>query len=145
MRSKLGLFTEEPEDKALVDDLLLWMERTSADFTNTFRNLTMADRSEDARRLDAQFDAWHSRLDARRARQTQSRAEAEALMRAHKPAFIPRNHKVEEALQAASGNDDFTVMQRLLDVLATPYDHDRDLPAFSAPGDSRTYRTFCGT
>ncbi|MDQ3149450.1 MAG: hypothetical protein M3Q38_05945, partial [Chloroflexota bacterium] len=63
----------------------------------------------------------------------------------HNPAFIPRNHKVEEALQAASGTDDFTVMQRLLDVLATPYDHDLDLPAFSTPGDSRTYRTFCGT
>ena len=40
MRSKLGLFTEEPEDKALVDDLLAWMQRRSADFTNTFRALT---------------------------------------------------------------------------------------------------------
>ena len=145
MRSKLGLFTEEPEDKALVDDLLLWMERTSADFTNTFRTLTTGARAEDARKADPQFDAWHTRLDARRARQAQPFAEAEALMRRHNPAVIPRNHKVEEALQAASGNDDFSVMQRLLEVLATPYDHDLDLPAFSTPGDSRTYRTFCGT
>ncbi|MDQ3488614.1 MAG: YdiU family protein [Acidobacteriota bacterium] len=145
MRSKLGLFTEDPEDKALVDDLLLWMERTSADFTNTFRTLTTRARAEGARKADPQFDAWHTRLDARRARQAQPFAEAEALMRRHNPAVIPRNHKVEEALQAASGNDDFTVMQRLLEVLATPYDHDLDLPAFSTPGDSRTYRTFCGT
>ncbi len=145
MRSKLGLFTEEPDDKALVDDLLLWMERTSADFTNTFRTLTTRARAEDARKADPQFDAWHTRLDARRARQAQPFTEAEALMRRHNPAFIPRNHKVEEALQAASGNDDFTVMQRLLDVLATPYDHDRDLPTFSTPGERGTYRTFCGT
>ncbi len=145
MRSKLGLFTEEPDDKALVDDLLLWMERTSADFTNTFRTLTTRARAEDPRKADPEFDAWHTRLDARRARQPQPFAEAEALMRRHNPAVIPRNHKVEEALQAASGNDDFTVMQRLLEVLATPYDHDLDLPAFSTPGDSRSYRTFCGT
>ena len=40
MRAKLGLFTEEETDKALVDDLLAWMQRSSADFTNTFRALT---------------------------------------------------------------------------------------------------------
>ena len=54
-------------------------------------------------------------------------------MRRHNPAFIPRNHLVEEALQAATGDHDLSVMERLLDVLATPYDHDRDLPMFSAP------------
>ncbi len=40
MRAKLGLFTQEDGDKALVDDLLAWMQRRSADFTNTFRSLT---------------------------------------------------------------------------------------------------------
>ena len=58
-------------------------------------------------------------------------------MRRHNPAFIPRNHKVEEALLAATSGDDFSVMERLLDVLATPYDHDRDLPTFSTPGSAR--------
>ena len=52
-------------------------------------------------------------------------------MRRHNPAFIPRNHNVEEALQAATSADDYSVMERLLDVLATPYDHGRDLPMFS--------------
>jgi uncharacterized protein YdiU (UPF0061 family) len=52
----------------------------------------------------------------------------------------------EEALLAAISRNDLSVMERLLEVLATPYDHDRDLPTFSAsgPGD-RPYRTFCGT
>ncbi len=67
-------------------------------------------------------------------------------MRQHNPAFIPRNHNVEAALTAATTNHDFSVMERLLEVLATPYDHERDLPMFSAPGsDERPYRTFCGT
>ena len=67
-------------------------------------------------------------------------------MRRHNPAFIPRNHLVEEALRAATTEHDFSVMERLLDVLATPYDHRRDLPKFSTPGErERPYRTFCGT
>jgi uncharacterized protein YdiU (UPF0061 family) len=145
MRSKLGLFTAEAEDKALVDDLLAWMQRTSADFTNTFRDLSTSARAEAARRADSEFEAWHARLDARRAGQPQSLAEGEALMRRSNPAFIPRNHKVEEALRAASAGD-LTVMHQLLDVLSKPYDHDRDVPAFSAPGEQTgNYRTFCGT
>nr|MBA3949688.1 YdiU family protein [Acidobacteriota bacterium] len=123
MRAKLGLFTEEPEDRALVDDLLAWMHATSADFTNTFRDLsTVTD------------PVWQERLAARRPRQPQSN-----------PAFIPRNHKVEEALYAATGGDS-SVMEQLLNVLRSPYDHSRDLPAFSTPPhDSGAYRTFCGT
>ena len=70
-------------------------------------------------------------------------------MRRHNPAFIPRNHNVEEALHAATTSDDCSAMDRLLDVLATPYDHGRDFPQFSLPGPSgageRPYRTFCGT
>jgi uncharacterized protein YdiU (UPF0061 family) len=66
-------------------------------------------------------------------------------MRQHNPAVIPRNHNVEAALTAATAGD-LSVMERLLEVLATPYDHDRDLPMFSAPGSSaQPYRTFCGT
>jgi uncharacterized protein YdiU (UPF0061 family) len=149
MRAKLGLFTQEPEDKPLVDDLLAWMQRTSADFTNTFRSLTNANpASTPAPASDPgpEFEAWRRRLEARRGRQPQSPAEVEALMRRHNPAFIPRNHNVEEALLAATEGHDLSVMQRLLDVLAAPYDHDRDEPLFSTPGsDQRAYRTFCGT
>jgi uncharacterized protein YdiU (UPF0061 family) len=66
-------------------------------------------------------------------------------MRRHNPAFIPRNHKVEEALDAAMGRD-YSVMERLLDVLRAPYAYDRELPDYSAPPrDARGYRTFCGT
>ncbi len=145
MRAKLGLFTQEDGDKALVDDLLAWMQRRSRDFTNTFRSLTSGRIIEDSTNADPELEAWHRRLTARRGRQPQSPAEAEDLMRRHNPAFIPRNHIVEEALEAATA-DDYSVMERLLDVLATPYDHGRDLPTFSTPSpDEWPYRTFCGT
>jgi protein adenylyltransferase len=146
MRGKLGLFTQEDADKRLVDDLLAWMQQRSVDFTNTFNALTTGDLADTASQADPDLQEWHRRLAARRERQPHSRAEVEALMRRHNPAVIPRNHKVEEALEAATDADDFSVMQRLLEVLATPYDHDRDLPAFSSPSPSQwPYRTFCGT
>jgi uncharacterized protein YdiU (UPF0061 family) len=150
MRAKLGLFTQEAEDKALADDLLAWMHKRSADFTNTFRSLTNGQAIECANAsadpADAEFEAWRGRLDARRARQPQPPAEVEALMRRSNPAFIPRNHKVEEALLAATEGHDLAVLEQLLDVLTSPFDYSRDLPAFSTPGaDQRSYRTFCGT
>ena len=146
MRGKLGLFTPEPDDAALVGDLLAWMHRRSADVTNTFRSLTSGRLLEEVSNPDADLEAWQSRLKARRLRQPQSPEEAKALMQQHNPAVIPRNHNVENALLAATSQNDVSVMNRLLEVLATPYDHRRDLPTFSAPASGGApYRTFCGT
>ena len=146
MRAKLGLFTKEDGDKTLVDDLLAWMHRRSADFTNTFRALTVERPVGDATDGDPEVEAWHRRLAVRRGRQPQSATEVENLMRAHNPAFIPRNHNVEAALEAAISADDYSAMEQLLDVLATPYDHERDVPIFTTPGAGESlYRTFCGT
>ena len=146
MRSKLGLFNAEDGDNALIGDLLAWMLRQSADFTNVFRSLSHAAAAAPAASADADYAAWHGRLEARRSRQQQPASAVEELTRRHNPAFIPRNHLVEEALLAATEEHDYTTMERLLDVLATPYDHDRDVPDFTRPGtDGRSYRTFCGT
>jgi uncharacterized protein YdiU (UPF0061 family) len=144
MRAKLGLFTREDDDRTLAADLLAWMQRHSADFTNTFRSLTAGRPIAGCAGADAELDAWHRRWEARVARQPQSVLEARQLMRQHNPAIIPRNHIVEEALVAATDENDLSALERLLDAVATPYDHDRDLPAFTAPG-AGGYRTFCGT
>ena len=146
MRSKLGLFTAEDGDQALIDDLLAWMTLRTADFTNVFRSLSRAAAAPEDAGADADVAEWYRRLEARRCRQPQPAAAVRELMRASNPAFIPRNHLVEEALLAATDDHDYTVMRRLLDVLAKPYDHDRDLPLFSEPGKADGhYRTFCGT
>jgi len=108
--------------------------------------LTSGRLAGEATSADPELEGWHRRWQARRERQPQPPAEAETLMRQHNPAFIPRNHNVEAALLAATARHDFSVMAQLLEVLAAPYDHERDLPAFSAPGQGdQPYRTFCGT
>jgi uncharacterized protein YdiU (UPF0061 family) len=136
MRGKLGLFTEE-------DD---WMQGRAADFTNTFRMVSSPALVEAMTRADAAFGEWYARLEARRGRQPQSAREAEELMRRHNPVVIPRNHKVEEALAAATTGHDFGVLERLLEVLRQPFDHDRDPGDFGVPARSgRPYQTFCGT
>jgi uncharacterized protein YdiU (UPF0061 family) len=136
MRAKLGLFTEESSDAVLIQDLLDWMLRTKSDFTNTFRSLSSTTAETD----------WHQRWQARLRQQPQSANEVADLMRRHNPAVIPRNHKVEEALAAAE-KDDLSVMQRLLAVLAKPYDNSQHQPDYMtpAPQDSCAYQTFCGT
>jgi uncharacterized protein YdiU (UPF0061 family) len=68
---------------------------------------------------------------------------------AHHPAVIPRNHRVEAALTAAVEDDELRPLERLLDVLSTPYDQERAAAAPEyrepAPADAPPYRTFCGT
>jgi uncharacterized protein YdiU (UPF0061 family) len=135
MRAKLGLLTEEADDAKLIQDLLDWMQESEADFTNTFADLT-----------NGRFEPsdWHQRWQARLARQPQPRAAAIDLMRRHNPAFIPRNHKVEEAL-AAANEGHMQPFHDLLAVISHPWDHDKHLPEYSKPGTPAGYRTFCGT
>ena len=146
MRRKLGLFDEEPEDKELIEGLLSWMQRAQADFTNTFAGLSAPDTEPLAALSDAGFQDWHARWRARLDRQSPSPAESLALRRAANPAFIPRNHLVEAAL-AAAVQDDLGPMERLLDILAAPYDHERSAPEYKSPAPQslEAYRTFCGT
>jgi serine/tyrosine/threonine adenylyltransferase len=146
MRSKLGLFTAEKEDAALVQELLDWMQADHMDFTNTFRTLSDVSAIAEPAFVDAGFVAWHSRWSARLARQPQSPAETVEEMRANNPAVIPRNHKVEEALSAAVENNDLAPMHRLLAALQRPYAADSP-PEYCvpAPSGSAPYQTFCGT
>ena len=147
MRAKLGLFNEETEDQPLVEALLELMQTYRADYTNTFRALTF-DQLEDAAWFGTpEFAHWHGLWQARLARQQEPKAASHQLMRNSNPAVIPRNHRVEEALEAAVTGGDYCVMERLLHVLASPYAHSpeqADYASLPAPSP-RPYRTFCGT
>lgn len=146
LRRKLGLFTEEPEDQSLAEALFAWMQQTRADFTNTFAGLTHESRPNGDSTGDDTFRDWYGRWLARLARQPQTLAQSESLRRAHNPAVIPRNHRVEAALAAAEQGD-LSVFERLLAVLATPYDHARPASEDRAPAPDGGvgYQTFCGT
>jgi uncharacterized protein YdiU (UPF0061 family) len=147
LRAKFGLFNEEPGDESLANDLLAAMQEHGADFTNTFRDLSREVMSDTGLAVSVNFQSWRTRWQERLSRQSQTRDESRALMRQHNPAFIPRNHKVEEALAAATEGGDLSVMETLLDVLQRPFDYERDLPEFSAPAPSGNprYLTYCGT
>ena len=147
MRKKLDLFTEEAGDVVLIDDLLKWMLDHHADFTNTFRDLSAGTPPPEGVADLSDFSSWHQRWSARRSRQPQSAVESRQLMQAHNPAFIPRNHKVEEALAAAVEHHDFRLLQQLLSVLAKPFDYTADQPGYQTPPAPAAcaYQTYCGT
>ncbi len=147
LRAKLGLFTAEPEDASLADELLRTMHEAGADFTHTYRNLRPGAPSEPASAAEVTFAAWHRRWTERLARQPQTSAEVIRLMNAHNPAVIPRNHAVEAALAAASNGNDLAPLERLLAALTTPYDAAGQPAGLLNPPPPGTppCRTFCGT
>ncbi|WP_330389626.1 protein adenylyltransferase SelO [Geosporobacter ferrireducens] len=147
MRAKLGMFNEEPGDESLIEGLLHMMQKHRADYTNTFRALTF-DKLEDAALFDTtEFAQWHERWQERLGRQQGSKANAHQLMRKANPALIPRNHRVEDALEAAVNQGDYSAMERLLNVLSKPYAHSPEQADYAALPASAVYpyRTFCGT
>jgi uncharacterized protein YdiU (UPF0061 family) len=147
MRSKLGLFNREEDDRALVQDLLDCMHRQGADYTNTFRYLASGSFSEASVFQTPEFKRWYERWQARLKRQPDSWEASIRLMSAHNPAVIPRNHQVEEALEAAVERSDFTVMEKLLDVLSQPYVDPPEQAGYHLPPppSAEPYQTYCGT
>jgi uncharacterized protein YdiU (UPF0061 family) len=155
MRRKIGLATAEEGDRDLVLDLLEAMQEGAADHTATFRALAEAAEGRDgpARALfaePARFDAWAADWRARLAREPAEEdlpGRRAAGMRAVNPAIVPRNMAVEAALAAAAEEGDLGPFERLLGLLAKPFE-DRPEAADLArpPGpEARGYRTFCGT
>ena len=93
-----------------------------------------------------EFDSWYKLWQERLKRQPQSKEQVHQLMKNSNPAVIPRNHRVEEAIEAGDKGD-FSVMIKLLDVISRPYDHSKDQEEYSQlpKPSSCPYRTFCGT
>ena len=151
VRAKMGLMKELPPDLDLANNLLALMAENHADFTQTFRALSDVVRgsSESFRGcfLDlAAVDRWLGRYEARlEAEDIASAARAAAMDRVN-PIYIPRNHKVEEALEAAETGD-LVPFDRLLIAISAPFESQAGMEAFAepAPDDFGPYTTFCGT
>lgn len=147
MVAKLGIFNDEKEDESLVDELLSIMQKYHADYTNTFRALTF-DKPEDTVLFGTtEFSKWYEQWKNRLLRQKESSESSKQLMRNFNPAIIPRNHRVEESLKAAVQNNDYSVMEKLLDVLSNPYAHTVEQAEYTTLPDvsNKAYKTFCGT
>ncbi len=148
-RAKLGLAQEQDEDAALVKDLLEAMAAGRADFTLTFRHLSEDDGSGAGEQFSnrATFDAWHCRWLARLAEEGSLQGERNAAMQRTNPVYIPRNHLVQEVIDAAILRQDFAPFERLLGVLASPFDEKPGQHRFAARAraEQRVFQTFCGT
>lgn len=140
MRGKLGLSGEDPGDGALVDDLLAAM--AGADWTLSFHRLAEAAEGDDGRLrpLFADFTAMAAWLPRWRARLAPGAA---ARMRGRNPAVIPRNHRVEEALAAATAGD-MAPFEALLAAIRAPFAA-TEAYMLPAPQGFGAYVTFCGT
>ena len=157
MRPKLGLAREEEHDLSLIEGLLGCLAAQKVDYTVFFRRLcdVAEPTSTSDTALTSLFDGQEGPLlgwlEAGRRRLSLERrgddAERASSMRRRNPAFIPRNHRVEEAIEAAVRRRDFRPFEALVRVLATPYDDQPEYAYLAAPPapEQRVLRTFCGT
>ena len=144
MRDKLGLFGKTKDDKKLIGDLLTWMEKNKADYTNTFCYLMNISIGNSSLYDDKEFINWSNNWKNRIFINNNSKDKSIELMKKTNPIIIPRNHKVEEALKAANEND-LEVMNRLLSNLDNPYSEQKDIEDYQLPSNNEGYQTFCGT
>ena len=145
MRDKLGLFGMDEKDKFLILDLLTWMHQKKIDYTNIFCHLMNENIKEDKDYEDEDFKNWKKRWNERLKTNNNTPEKSLKLMRSANPIVIPRNHKVEEALEAAEKNN-FKPITRLVEILKDPYSQQKNIINYQIPSNSeKKYQTFCGT
>jgi uncharacterized protein YdiU (UPF0061 family) len=146
MRKKLGLLGEKNQDENLINQLLLWMSQNKADYTNTFCYLMKEDFVKDKLFQNSSFKKWHKEWRIRIKENKKPDKLSLNLMRSNNPLVIPRNHKVEEALDAANNND-LVPLHNLLKVLKKPYErpYKKEEYQITPPQNGKEYKTFCGT
>jgi len=144
MRDKLGLFGEDKNDLELINNLLSWMQSNQADYTNTFCYLMNISSIQDQIYKDKDFIDWSKNWEKRILINGGSKENSLELMKKNNPIVIPRNHKVEEALEAANNND-LKPMYELLSILKKPYTKQINIEKFQTPSNNQNYQTFCGT
>ncbi len=144
MRDKLGLFGEDNNDLKLINKLLDWMKNNNADYTNTFCHLMGIEIKDEIYKSD-DFKDWANEWQKRLKLNDSSDKHLE-LMKKNNPIVIPRNQKVEEALDDADKGN-LETMNKLLKVLSNPYSNQENIIEFQkpAPIGNEKYQTFCGT
>ena len=155
MRAKLGLEKAQDGDEKLAQDLLDRMTTGNCDFTLLFRRLGGVSLGDAVTRqpvrdlfskpdlVDDWLDNWCERVTAEERDET----DRQTAMRTANPAYIPRNHLVEEAIRAAADEDDFAPFERLVEVLSSPFGEKPEYERYTLPPrpEQVVHQTFCGT
>ncbi|XMB66938.1 YdiU family protein [Mycoplasmatota bacterium zrk1] len=147
MRAKLGLFNEEEQDKELIEKLLSIMDEHKADYTNTFRSLTLLEFGDLELTTFKEFKEWYILWEKRLNRQDESKANSKQLMKKSNPSIIPRNYLVEEAIDAVVKHNDYNLVKKFVTTLSNPYSYseEQDEYAIEPVPSIVGYKTYCGT
>lgn len=141
MSAKLGLINSQSQDQELITELLGLMAKYKLDYTNTFYDLS-SESLDVSGKLDLEqwLNNWQKRI-------KETKEESLKLMKKTNPVFIPRNHKVEQALRAAEDKNDLLLFNKLLEILQKPYDVNKNYDEYMLPPslDEKVEQTFCGT
>ena len=145
MKNKLGMISDEDDDKRMINELFKLMHKNQADYTNTFRYLINGKFPQVKLLNDPDFIIWEAEW-KKRLLKNQDSKDAYKLMIKNNPVFIPRNHKVEEALSEAQ-NGNLSKFLLLCNIIKKPYDEDINQEDYTkpAPVSDRIYKTYCGT
>lgn len=147
MRNKLGIQNPLSTDEPLIRELLSWMQKTKADYSNTFLYIWWNTDIENAKiYTDARFTSWLEIWKQRISRQSWGLEKAQESMRKYNPVYIPRNHIVEDVLDKATTGD-YKSFHEFLDILKTPYTLREDTQKYMENNVAfdREYKTLCGT
>lgn len=154
MARKLGLAECQKQAVTLVQDYLELMHRHDADFTLSFRYLSDAiEERADLRNLerlfanDSDLHQWLRRWRELLTIDGRPFSEIRHNMRAVNPGYIPRNHRVQQSIEAAIDCGDFSKMNLLLEILERPYEDQPENGEYMLPPKSEEHvlQTFCGT
>ena len=139
MRDKLGLFGQDQKDQVLIIDLLTWMHKNKADYTNTFCFLMDENFQHNKIYNDENFLTWKERWKERLKLNNNTPEKYLSLMKSVNPLVIPRNHKVEEVLESANNND-LSPLKKLIKVLEKADKKDLRVAGMAALSSSLIYR-----
>ncbi len=154
MLKKIGLASQQENDLQLIEQLLHLMQKHKTDYTVTFRYLSLSLENEfyriaikDMFGSSQEFEAWYMGWQERLNVEDNSISEIAQNMCLVNPNYIPRNHRVEQVIDAAVENNDFSLMHELISVLNNPYSEQKDMLHYAEPPKTHelVYQTFCGT
>jgi serine/tyrosine/threonine adenylyltransferase len=148
MRAKLGLREKREEDAALLGELLRLMQESRANYTIFFRRLCDFRQREETGALremfadGAAFSAWAARYAARLAAEQSDDAERGRRMKQTNPKYVLRNYLAEQAIRRAVGERDYAEVDRLLKLLARPFDEQPGMEEYAAPPPAWSKQVF---
>lgn len=155
MRAKLGFEEKHDTDVKLIQDLLQLMHQEKLDYTLTFRRLsdlssphTPDDQGvKELIELTPALDGWFKQWQQRIGKESRDPGDIQKQMYAANPVFIPRNHLLQQVIEAATEKADFRPFNQLLEVLRTPFEYRPAERRFALPPENHeiVQQTFCGT